>query len=372
MDTLEAALGFVSRNAALANESFSSIDRGGRRICADATSFGRGTLQCAAQQGCDLVQVSKPLEQASLRRMNVTIKQLRAFIAVAETGSFTRASESLCVTQSALSVIIRELEYEVGIKLFDRTTRVVSLTPAGREFLKPAARMLADLECAVRDARAVVERQHGQVTLGVPPLAAATFIPQIVAKLKLAHPEISLAIHDLRPDEIATCAASGEIDYGLGSFDQTSEPLRRTLIARQPFAVVCMADHPLASQPRVVWQDLAGLPLIAIARDHTVRRVLDHTFGQLGQMVSPAYEVYHATTAVSMVVAGLGVAVLPLWVRAAMQLYDIRLRVLEDPLVFSELSLVSHPVREFSPAMRQFHDFFCSIVADMDWASSGR
>jgi DNA-binding transcriptional LysR family regulator len=304
--------------------------------------------------------------------MNVTIKQLRAFVAIAEAGSFTRAAERLSVTQSALSVLIRELEYDVGIKLLDRTTRAVALTPAGRELIKPATRMLADLECAVRDARSVVERQQGQVTIGVPPLAGATFIAQIVAKLRVIHPEISVAVRDMRPDEIAAAAANGEIDYGLGSFDQTAEPLRRTVLARQPFAVVCMADHPLALRDKVTWSDLPPFPMVMIARDHTVRRLLDHTFGQLGQTATPAYEVYHATTAVSMVVAGLGIAVLPLWVSAAMQLYDIQVRTLEEPVVTSELALVSHPSREFSTAMRQFHDFFCSVVAGMDWASSGK
>ncbi len=304
--------------------------------------------------------------------MNVTIKQLRAFVAIAEAASFTRAAEGLCVTQSALSVLIRELEYDVGIKLLERSTRAVALTAAGREFLKPATRMLADLECAVRDARSVVQRQQGQVTIGVPPLAAATFIAQIIAKLRLSHPEISVAVRDMRPDEIAAAAANGEIDYGLGSFDQTTEPLRRTVLARQPFAVVCMADHPLALREQVVWSDLPPFPLVTIARDHTVRRLLDHTFGQLGQTATPAYEVYHATTAVSMVVAGLGIAVLPLWVSAAMQLYDIQVRTIEQPVVTSELALVSHPTREFSTAMKQFHDFFCNVVADMDWASSGK
>lgn len=304
--------------------------------------------------------------------MNVTIKQLRAFIAIAEAGSFTRAGERLFLTQSALSVLIRELEYEVGIKLLERTPRAVVLTAAGTEFLKSATRMLTDLECAVRDARGVVDRQKGQVTIGVPPLAGATFIPQIIAKLKLSHPEISVSVRDLRPDEIAAAAATGEVDYGLGSFDQTTEPLRRTVLARQPFSVVCMADHPLAHCEQVTWKDLPQFPLVTIARDHTVRRLLDHTFGQLGQVVTPAYEVYHATTAVSMVVAGLGIAVLPLWVSAAMQLYEVRVRVIERPIVTSELALVSHPTREFSTAMKQFHDFFCSVVADMDWASSGK
>ncbi len=299
--------------------------------------------------------------------MNVTIKQLRAFVAVAETGSFTRAADRLFVTQSALSVNIRELEYEVGLKLLDRTTRMVVLTPAGREFLKSATRVLSDLECAIGDAREVVARQQGQVILGVPPLAAATFIPDMIVKLKAAHPEIAVILRDLRPDEIAASAATGEIDFGLGQFDQTSEPLRRTMVARQPFTVVCMPEHPLAALPIVTWSDLPGLPLITIARDHTVRRLLDHTFGHLGQSTFPAYEVYHALTAVGMVVAGLGIAVFPQWIGAAAQLYEICVREIEDPTVMSELAVVCHPDKELSPAMKQFESFFSSYLAGMNW-----
>lgn len=302
--------------------------------------------------------------------MNVTIKQLRALVAVAETGNFTRAADRLYVTQSALSVIIRELEYEVGIKLLDRTTRMVVLTDAGRAFLKSATRVLNDVECAIRDAREVVARQQGQVILGVPPLAAATFVPCMIAKLRTAHPEISILLRDMRPDEIAASTATGEIDFGFGNFDQTSEPLRRTILARQPFALVCAPAHPLAGRAHVSWRDLEACPLITIARDHTVRRVLDHTFGQLGQPFSPAYEIYHAMTAVGMVVAGLGVAVLPSWVSAAIPLYAICVREIENPTVLSELSLISHPERELSPAMNQFQRFFASYVSAMKWPAA--
>jgi DNA-binding transcriptional LysR family regulator len=301
--------------------------------------------------------------------LNVTIKQLRAFVAVSETGSFTRAADRLFVTQSALSVIIRELEFEVGLRLLDRTTRMVVLTAAGREFLKSATRVLSDLECAIRDAREVVARQHGQVILGVPPLAAATFIPDMIVKLKAAHSEIGVILRDLRPDEIAASAATGEIDFGLGTFDETSEPLRRTVVARQPFTVTCAPDHPLAALPSVRWADLPGFPLITIARDHTVRRLLDHTFGHLGRNTFPAYEVYHALTAVGMVVAGLGIAVFPQWVGLAAQLYDVSIREIEQPTVMSELALISHPDREFSPAMKQFESFFSSYIAGMNWST---
>lgn len=302
--------------------------------------------------------------------MNVTNRQLRAFVAVAETGSFTRAADRLCVTQSALSVMIRELETEVGIRLLDRTTRVVVLTAAGREFLKSAVRVLGDLECAIRDAREVVARQQGQVIVGVPPLAGATFMPPMISRLKAVCPDVCVVLRDMRPDDIASGVTTGSIDFGLGEFDEAVEPIRRVVLLREPLMLVCATDHRLAGVDVVRWSDLPGLPLITIAHDHTVRSMLDHTFGQLGFSVLPSFEVYHVLTAIAMVVAGLGVAVFPSWVGAASQLYKISVRQIEEPTMISELAMISHSDREMTKAMERFEQYFTDQLASMHWGDS--
>src|SRR5512146_1724896 len=102
--------------------------------------------------------------------MNITLRQLQAFVAVAGAGGFTGAAEHLHVAQSVVSILVKELEAELGIRLFDRTTRRVELTEAGREFQANAQRLIADLDHAVRQTQDLVERKRGRIAVAAPPL----------------------------------------------------------------------------------------------------------------------------------------------------------------------------------------------------------
>src|SRR5215213_6451416 len=102
--------------------------------------------------------------------MNVTLRQLHAFLAVAETNSFSRAAAQLNTAQSRISILVRDLEAELGIRLFDRTTRRMELTAAGREFRTHAGKVVGDLKHAVEDTHALGERKRGRLTVAAPPL----------------------------------------------------------------------------------------------------------------------------------------------------------------------------------------------------------
>lgn len=109
--------------------------------------------------------------------MNVTLRQIHAFLAAADLGNFTRAAERLNMTQPALSLAIRELETELGIRLFDRTTRRVELTQVGAELSHSARKLIDDLELAMRNARDLAERKRGRIVVAAPPLLAAMILP---------------------------------------------------------------------------------------------------------------------------------------------------------------------------------------------------
>src|SRR5512132_793945 len=114
--------------------------------------------------------------------MNVTLRQLRAFVNVAQFGVFTAAAERLHVTQSALSVMIRGLETELGLRLFDRTTRMVELTDAGREFYPIAEKTLEDLSSAVAHSRELADIKRGRVTIAATTLISSILLPRAVAR----------------------------------------------------------------------------------------------------------------------------------------------------------------------------------------------
>ena len=122
----------------------------------------------------------------------VTLKQVTAFLAVADAGSFTSAAERLKIAQPALSQAVRELEAELGLRLFDRTTRRVELTVAGREFREATARVVGDLDFAIRNARDLASRRRGRIVVAAPPLLAANVLPSAIRDFARDYPDLSL------------------------------------------------------------------------------------------------------------------------------------------------------------------------------------
>lgn len=296
--------------------------------------------------------------------LNVTIKQLKALVAVYKSGSFTSAAEALHVTQSALSVLIKDLELNIGTRLFNRTSRRVEPTQSGRQLIMAANRMLSELECAVRNAR---DAQSGtqQLILGCPPMAAATFVPEIIAAVRTRAPNLRVVVRDIRPDEIAEATIAGELDLGLGSFGEPPSPLARSVIAHQDLVLIASPKNPLSSRKLVTWSDLRGAPLIQIAGDTTTRDAIHGATDLLQTSGPPAFEVFHAMSVVALVSANLGVAVLPSWVVCARSRYDFAVRTVEEPRITSDLSVVYHSDRAYSAPMQLFTDalqgYFASI-----------
>jgi DNA-binding transcriptional LysR family regulator len=159
--------------------------------------------------------------------MNVTLRQIRCFHVVSELGSFTRAAQRLRMTQPGLSLIVRELEKALEVRLLDRTTRQVELTAAGREFLGATLRVIHDLDDSIRNARELTNRKRGKLTVAAPPLLAATLLPVAIADYKRAYPGIDAAVLDVQTDEVIARVRSGEADCAIGTFANEEVGIRR-------------------------------------------------------------------------------------------------------------------------------------------------
>src|SRR5690606_1993327 len=131
--------------------------------------------------------------------MNVTTRQLTAFISVAQLGSFTQAAEQVHLSQSGLSIMIRELEGQVGCKLFDRTTRSVRLTEAGALLLPIAIKARDDLAAAIGDIAALKIKQQQSLRIGCPPMLATSFLPVLFKEFRALHPDFALQLIDAKP-----------------------------------------------------------------------------------------------------------------------------------------------------------------------------
>lgn len=242
--------------------------------------------------------------------MAITLRQLEAFAAVCKEGSFSKAAQRIHISQSGLSVLIRDLEDNLGAKLFDRNTRQIALTDAGHEFSAPAARILADLQNATHHIKGLASRQHGRVTVAAPPLLAGQLVVEIAARFRQRHPGIALHIQDIPSESILDVLAQGQADLAIGTFANAPECQVYPLLSGPPLVLV-PKHFPLASQSSLSWAELAAQPLVAPTRENAFRQFIDRGFAQLGLHPSVVTEVMQLSTVISLVEAGFGVAALP-------------------------------------------------------------
>jgi DNA-binding transcriptional LysR family regulator len=288
--------------------------------------------------------------------MNITIRQLQCFLHVATLGSFTRAAEKMHTMQPALSQQIRSLETELGIRLFDRTTRRVELTEGGAQFRELAAKIIEDLESATRHAHDLAERKRGHISVAAPPLLAAAVVPRAIADFRGKYPGIGVKLIDARTDQIVEYVRSGQVDCGLGTFHAGEEGISSRLFARDSLMVFCASKHPLARRQAVNWRELDGLPLITLTRDSGIRILVEVGFETAQIRLIPAYEVAQITTALAMVEAGLGVAVLPTYAWAGARALNISAAPL-TPAIARDITMITRTGRSITPAVSAFARF---------------
>jgi DNA-binding transcriptional LysR family regulator len=285
--------------------------------------------------------------------MNITIRQIQSFLNVAALGSFTRAAEKMHTMQPALSQQIRDLEAELGIRLFDRTTRRVELTEGGAEFRNIAAKIIEDLESAARNAHELAERKRGRVIVAAPPLLAAAVVPRAIADFRGKYPGLEVRLIDARTSQIVEYVRSGQVDCGIGTFHAGEEGINSTLLGRDSLMLFCASNHPLARRQTVKWRELDGLPLVTLTRESGIRLLVEVGFETAQIRLIPAYEVAQITTALAMVEAGLGIAVLPTYAWAGARAMKISAAAL-DPGIARDIAMITRTGRAISPAVSAF------------------
>lgn len=302
--------------------------------------------------------------------MNVTLRQLRALVAVARTGSFTDAAASLHITQSALSGLIKELEHALGVLLLHRTTRSVQLSQVGAEFLPLAQRILDDLERALRSIAQLKSLNAGHVRIGAPQLMACTLLPQAVAAFGQRHPRVDVLIVDSMVDDVAARVLGGEVDLGIGPERAPSDELIARSFLDMPFLAVFPAGHALGEREEVAWAELAHWPLISLRGDYT--RLLRSALRASPAAIdfAPAFEVAFMTTALSMVSAGLGVTTCMPYAGSLLELQGLQTRRLVDPVITRRFHILMRADRQPGPAAQRFADFLVAYAGEHGWSAA--
>jgi len=294
--------------------------------------------------------------------MSVTLKQIRAFVAVAQAASFTTAASRLHLTQSAVSVLISELEEQFGLRLFDRTTRTVQLADAGRDFYPVAEKVLADVQNALSSSKELVAKKRGRVAVAATPLMASILLPKAIGEYAAMYQGISVILHDTIAGLIQPKVRDGEVDFGIGTFEKTGRELLAEPLMADTLVLACPTGHSLADKASVAWRELAGHPFISLTRDNSVGQLIRKCLADAGVEIQSAYEVSYLSTVVGMVDAGLGVAVLPSYASPITQFYNIQIRKLVKPAIRRQMSFITRQGRTLSPAAESLKAFLKTYV----------
>lgn len=294
---------------------------------------------------------------------NLSLRQLRAFWLVAQEGSMTRAAKQMHLTISALSMLVRSLEEELGSRLFERTTRRIELTEAGRQFLPAVRDVFFALDAGMDTLREGKRRKSERLTLATSPLLAATLAPMVIAQFREQFPNVTVTLIDAPVDQVLAQVREAKADFGICTVDQAATDLVTQVLYEDTLVLACSPGHALAERREASWADLSDQRLILMTPGSGLRRLTDQSLGQLTRHIKPAFEVANVQTAVGLVAAGLGVAVLPAYSLARVHAEQMVSVPLVDPVVSRAIVAVCTRARPFSTAAEEFLRLFKESAA---------
>lgn len=275
--------------------------------------------------------------------MNFSVRQLQAFVATARTRSFTRAAEQLHISQPGLSAMLREFEAQLNCRLFERTTRSVSPTAQGEEFLPTAIRVLKELDEAVLSLGRITSSQKRRLAVGATPVIASSILPETFALFAKLHPTVQVEVQDLDRAAIYERVQTGELDAGFGAFLTSSSTVRRRRLLESSLILISNEEKPSRTKR---WKDLSGLKLLGLPPDNPIQQLVESQVraSDASAVFGTSFNQLH--TLLAMVEAGAGSAILPDFVRAASARYEVAIQSLRAPAIsvtFYEITRAGRP-----------------------------
>lgn len=290
--------------------------------------------------------------------------RLAAFVEVAAARSFTAAARKLNVSQPALTRTIHLLEADIGARLFDRDPRNVELTPAGREVLPIAQRLLRDIDVAADDVSSFVKGARGVVRIAAIPSIAAAILPTAIRQFTQGRPNVRFQLSDAPANPVTKKVANGEADFGLTVRSAPDRRLSFKPLLTEEVGLVCRRDDPLAAPNRAVWSDLEDRAFIGMTPDTSVRNITDAAFLQAGLSVETLFGCSVVANIGQLVIAGLGITALP---RLSVLQLDMRELIwipLDEPRMLRESGIVTRTGYSVAPTVTDFLQVVESVAAE--------
>lgn len=277
------------------------------------------------------------------------LRQFEHFLAVVENGSFTGAAREAHVVQSALSASIRKLESELGAQLFERTTRRVMLTEAGRALLPVAHRVAADVVAARGEVSAVAGLSRGRVSIGTIQTLTTVDLPGELGVFRSRHPGVRIHVRDGTVSELAGAVGNGELDLAYLAYDG---PLPDDLVSfarwSQNLVLLTYPGHRLARRKRIPLAELDDEPFVDFSGSG-MQAMIGRRFADAGLRRNRVCEATHVPLLVDLVAAGLGVSIIP---QPVAEKSGLPFAKIEQPSISRHVYLSGRPPEPVNPAAR--------------------
>ncbi len=241
------------------------------------------------------------------------IRQLRAFVAIAESGTFTAGAMRVHVTQAAISMQIRQLETEIGAKVFVRAPRHVILTEAGEQLLRRARQILREHDAALDEIAELAGAERGRLRIGSASAMVLTEqLPLILKELRKQHPAAEIAVTSGTSEVLVDQILAGEVDVAFVSLPVDERGIKTERLSDDQLVAIASPRHRLAKQRTISAYTLAGERLILGERGGNTRRLIDQFFAQAGATLHVAMELSRQQAIKRMVEEDMGVGIVPL------------------------------------------------------------
>lgn len=281
---------------------------------------------------------------------NLSLRQLRAFDAVAQAGSFVGAARALHVTPSALTETIKQLEAALGARLIDRTTRALWLTPAGATFLETARESLRLLSQGMSRLREDASPAHGQVTVAAAQSVLASVVLPALPAVRSTYPHMAITLLDERGSGVVRAVASGAADFGVGGWHPDAQSLESEALFDDRLCVVGQADVALLRKRNLSGAHLKGQPFVGLTADTALHELVRgvETLPQAAR--EPVLRVSNTHLLQQAVRDGLGLALATALMARQPVFAGLAFRELHEPVVQRRIHLFTRPGRSLGPA----------------------
>jgi DNA-binding transcriptional LysR family regulator len=297
--------------------------------------------------------------------MNVTLRQMRLFTAVAQELSFTGAAAKINLTQSALTSAIRSLESELGLRLFDRTTRRVRLTGDGRRFLAVTERLLGDIDASLGNIRSIAARTRGHVTLSSAPSFLRYVACPAVAQLARTHPGLTVRLVEQTVDQATKAVLGGEVDFAICGLVAPHADIASATVVRDRFGILAGRDYASRRRTTVRWSELDPAGYVALIDTFGMRQLIDRHSALADALRHPRYQVASSASLGLLLNEGMGYGIVPAMTAQPMLEQGLKFSLLDSPVLHRELHIIKRKGHGLSPAAAALVEQFAPILSNL-------